>query len=118
MDRLIKAPFDKRDVYESKRVASFMSNIFDKGLREDMPIFETKFVKKYPEFSGKYMDLYSKSNTNNSKNLDFLLSYDHIGKKKLFFNFIKKYSITEKMVKSFQTYRKKLHQRLLRPHFY
>lgn len=42
----------------SKSVQDFMVDIFSDGLKEDMLIFETDFVKKYPKFSSNYLGFY------------------------------------------------------------
>jgi len=51
-----------------------------KGLKEDMLIFEPNLSKKYPKFSGGYVDLHFKSNPANDNNDEFLYTYDKIVK--------------------------------------
>lgn len=48
LEKLMTRPFLKHKVMTSKSVKSFMFDIFEDGLKEDMIIFEPNFVKKYP----------------------------------------------------------------------
>ncbi len=49
----------------SKSVKSFIFDIFEDGLKEDMVIFEPNFVRKYPQFSTEYLDKHFHYNANN-----------------------------------------------------
>ena len=47
---------------ESRSVKDFIFDIFADGFKEDMVIFEPGFVKKYPQFSNDFVNLYFQSN--------------------------------------------------------
>lgn len=66
----------------SKSVKSFIVDIFEDGLKEDMVIFEPNFVKQYPAFSTKYLEHHFNYNMNNVgggvTDKDFLESYEKL----------------------------------------
>lgn len=83
LDKLINRPFLKHKVMTSNSVKSFIYDIFEDGLKEDMVIFEPNFVKKYPKFSTEYLEMHFHYNTDsigafNTNETDFLESYDRL----------------------------------------
>eukprot|EP00347_Sterkiella_histriomuscorum_P010745 403375083 len=83
LDKLMNRPFLKHKVMTSRSVKSFMFDIFEDGLKEDMVIFEPNFVRKYPDFSTKYLDLHFnydhiETGPTSSNDTDFLITYDRI----------------------------------------
>ncbi len=81
LQKLMTRPFLKHKVLTSSSVKSFIYDIFEDGLNEDMVIFEPNFVKKYPGFSTEYVDHhfnYNKESTLFKEGGDFLSTYDKI----------------------------------------
>ncbi|CDW72655.1 UNKNOWN [Stylonychia lemnae] len=83
LDKLMNRPFLKHKVMTSRSVKSFIFDIFEDGLKEDMVIFEPNFVRKYPQFSTEYLDLHFHYNSTsgtlfNPSDTDFLNTYDTI----------------------------------------
>ena len=67
----------------SRSVKSFIFDIFEDGLKEDMVIFEPNFVRKYPQFSTQYLDMHFHYNSGsggifNPSDTDFLNTYNTI----------------------------------------
>ena len=51
LEKLATRPFVKSRVMDSKNAKEYFSELLNEGFKDDMLIFETGFVKKYPTFS-------------------------------------------------------------------
>ena len=71
----------------SKSVKTFLKDVFSEGFQEDMLIFESDFVKNYPQFSADYVDFHFKYKQDDQHNQEFIGTYDQISNLTLYLTF-------------------------------